>query len=111
MNSKSHHNLFEPLMKGLANRGHEVDVITHFETKNPPNNYRTIINLHGTRPSLVNNFTINFASEIGSDPVPYIAKLYGNELCELLSLEKMQRFIKNPPKNPSYDLLITEVST
>ena len=110
MNSKSHNNMFEGLMKGLAKREHQVDVVTHFETKNPPKNYRTIINLTGTQPAFVNNMTIDYASNMGSDPVPHIIKTFGNELCELLALEKMQNLIKNPPKDPPYDIVITEVS-
>jgi len=29
----------EELMKGLAKRGHQVDVVTHFPQKNPIPNY------------------------------------------------------------------------
>ncbi|XP_043463748.1 UDP-glucosyltransferase 2-like isoform X2 [Leptopilina heterotoma] len=36
----------------------------------------------------------------------YLAILPGNEICRLLSNEKMQQFIKNPPNK--YDLIITE---
>ena len=39
----------------------------------------------------------------------YIATTYGGDLCHLLGHEKMQNFIKNPPKDPPYDLMITEV--
>ena len=108
-NSRSHNNVFEGVTKGLAKRGHQVDVITHFEMRNPPKNYRTVLNLAGTRRDVVNNFTIDFASDLGDDLVPLIAEFYGNEICELLGLEKMQNLIKNPPKDPPYDILITEV--
>lgn len=107
MNSKSHNNMFDPLMKGLAKRGHKVDVISHFELKNPPDNYRTIINLNGTREDLTNNISVEFASQIGLDPVIHIATRYGNDFCTLMGLEEMQKFIKNPPHH--YDLVITEV--
>lgn len=107
MNSKSHNNMFDPLMKGLAKRGHKIDVISHFELKNPPDNYKTIINLHGTRQDLTNNVSVEFASQIGHDPIIHIATTYGNDFCDLMALEKMQKFIKNPPHH--YDLVITEV--
>lgn len=106
MNSKSHNNMFDPLMKGLAKRGHKIDVISHFELKNPPDNYKTIINLHGTRQDLTNNVSVEFASQIGHDPIIHIATTYGNDFCDLMALEKMQKFIKNPPHH--YDLVITE---
>lgn len=101
--------MFEGVTKGLANGGHQVDVVTHFEMKNPPKNYKIIINLGGTRKSLVNNFSIQFAALLEGNTVELISKLYGNELCELLALEEMQHLIKNPPNDPPYDILITEV--
>lgn len=108
-NSRSHNNVFEGVTRGLAKRGHQVDVVTHFEMKNSPPNYRTIINLSGTRRNVVNNFTIDFASQLGDDLVPLISVFYGNELCELLAHENIQKLIKNPPRDPPYDILITEV--
>ncbi|XP_033219246.1 UDP-glucuronosyltransferase 2B31-like isoform X1 [Belonocnema kinseyi] len=105
MNSKSHNNMFEALMKGLEKVGHEVDVISHFELKNPPKNYKTIINLNGTTPVLVNNLTFENAAIMGNDPIPYIADVIGSKLCELMGLEEMQKIIKNPPP---YDAVITE---
>lgn len=32
---KSHFNMFEPFLKGLVQRGHEVDVVSHFPQKEP----------------------------------------------------------------------------
>lgn len=110
-NSRSHNNVFEGVTRGLAKRGHQVDVVTHFEMKNSPKNYRTIINLSGTRRNIVNNFTIEFASQLGDDLVPLISVFYGNELCELLALEEIQKLVKNPPRDPPYDILITEAFT
>lgn len=107
MNSRSHNNMFDPLMKGLAKRGHKIDVISHFELKNPPDNYRTIINLHGTRHDLTNNISVEHASQIGHDPIIHISTTYGNEFCELMNLEEFQKIIKNPIHH--YDLIITEV--
>ncbi|XP_043467706.1 UDP-glucosyltransferase 2-like [Leptopilina heterotoma] len=108
-NSKSHNNMFEGVTKTLARNGHKVDVVSHFKLKNPPKNYRTIINLEGTRGNLVNNFTIEFANHIQKSTVLTISEMYGNELCELMGLPEMQKLIKNPPHDPPYDLLITEV--
>lgn len=109
LNEKSHNNVLNALAKGLAKRGHQVDVITHFEEKNPPANYNTIINLNGTRDDFVNNLSIEYCSEQAGDSVPFYAFTAGNEICELMSLESMQKLIKNPPNNPPYDLVITEV--
>lgn len=39
---KSHFFAFEPLMKALAEKGHEVTVISHFPQKNPPPRYKDV---------------------------------------------------------------------
>lgn len=36
----SHFNVFQPILRGLADAGHEVTVISHFPEKNPPENYK-----------------------------------------------------------------------
>ena len=108
-NSRSHNIFLEGIAKGLAKRGNQVDVVSHFELENPPKNYRTIINLGGTRPNLMNNFTIEYASQLSEDIVRFIAGVYGNELCELMALDEMQKLIKNPAMDPPYDLVFTEV--
>ena len=102
--------LFEALMKGLAKRGHQVDVITQFPLKRDVQNYKEILNLDGTLDRLVNNFTMEFISQLNEDVlVEAIAKNYGNRLCHFLSLDELQKFIKNPPTDPAYDVVITEV--
>lgn len=110
LNAKSHNMMFEAVMVGLAKRGHRVDVIGHYPVKHAPKTYKTIINLNGTLVNLVNNFTITYAKELRDDLVSSAAVTYGNHLCELIKLKEMQAFIKNPPKDPPYDLVITEVS-
>lgn len=39
----SHFKAFQPLLKGLANAGHEVIVVSHFPDKNSPPNYRDYV--------------------------------------------------------------------
>ncbi|KAL7293656.1 hypothetical protein TKK_0012735 [Trichogramma kaykai] len=107
--AKSHNILFESLMKGLAKRGHQVDVVTHFPLSKPPENYRDIINLNGTMENLVNNFTIEFVNQMAGDIVESIATNYGNRICEFMGLPEMQQLIHGPLPNPPYDVVITEV--
>ncbi|OXU17534.1 hypothetical protein TSAR_014640 [Trichomalopsis sarcophagae] len=107
-NGKSHHIVFEALMKGLAKHGHQVDMITHFSLNKPMKNYNVIINLAGSMESFVNNITIKFASELSDDMVTPIATIYGNRLCDFMGFEEMQKLFKNPPTDPPYDLVITE---
>lgn len=96
-------------MKGLAKRGHQVDVVSHFPLKKPVKNYNDIINLEGSMESLVNNYTIEFVSQIKGDVVNLLALSYGNRLCHIMGLEKFQNLIQNPPTDPPYDVVITEV--
>lgn len=35
----SHFHFFHPIMRGLANAGHRVTVVSHFPDKNAPENY------------------------------------------------------------------------
>lgn len=35
----SHFHFFHPIMRGLANAGHDVTVVSHFPDKNAPKNY------------------------------------------------------------------------
>ena len=108
-NAKSHNVVFEALLKGLAKRGHQVDVITQFPLKKDIKNYKEILNLDGTLERLVDNFTMEFISQLNEDVVDVIAERYGNRLCHFLGLDEMQKLIKNPPTDPAYDVVITEV--
>lgn len=108
-NGKSHNILFEALMKGLAKHGHQVDVISHFPLKKPVENYTDIINLDGSMETLMNNYTIEFVSSFTGAVVDLIAMTYGNRLCHFMGFEEMQKLIRNPPMDPPYDLVITEV--
>lgn len=40
--ARSHYGGFQPLLKELAVRGHNVTVLSHFSLKNPPPNYHHI---------------------------------------------------------------------
>jgi glucuronosyltransferase len=40
--ARSHYGGFQPLLKELALRGHNVTVLSHFALKNPPPNYHHI---------------------------------------------------------------------
>lgn len=41
-NGKSHFIMFEALMKGLAARGHQVTVVSHFPQEKPLPNYKDL---------------------------------------------------------------------
>lgn len=109
-NANSHNIVFQALMKGLAEKGHQVDVITHFTLKKPIKNYNNIIHLNETDFSYVNNVSFEEIKTKGKDLVQVIVQYHGNEFCHIMGLEKFQKLIKSPPTDPPYDLIITEVS-
>ncbi|KAK0156921.1 hypothetical protein PV327_011526, partial [Microctonus hyperodae] len=106
--SRSHKMLFDGIAKGLARKGHQIDEVTVHPIKKLIPNYKVVVNLQNITESVVNKWNVKFASELGDDTLPIIALPFGNSLCEYLGLPEMQKIIKNPPKNPPYDLVIVE---
>ncbi|CAK9828264.1 UDP-glycosyltransferase UGT5 [Anthophora retusa] len=107
-NGRSHFKMFGALCEGLAERGHQIDMISHFPIKKSIANYRDIVDLNGTREPIVNSLTIEQAQTVQHAITYYLATKYGGDLCELLGHEKIQNFVKNPPNDPPYDLIVTE---
>ncbi|KOX67539.1 UDP-glucuronosyltransferase 2B4 [Melipona quadrifasciata] len=109
-NGKSHFMMFEHLMKSLARKGHQVDVISTFPLKKPYPNYNDIIVLPFKR-QFMNNLTYNEIDTLFRDSVVYaVASLAGNVVCEHLNNPEIQQFMQNPPKDPPYDVIIIEAT-
>ncbi|KAK0072828.1 hypothetical protein PV325_010736, partial [Microctonus aethiopoides] len=108
-NSRGDFIAFEQLMKHLADRGHEVNVISFFPLERVHTNYYDIVQLPDGIPSLVNNVTYE---NIGNK-MRYFLNLidteHGNDVCNILSHSSVQNIIHNPPKDRPYDVVITEV--
>lgn len=100
--------MMEQLMLGLSRRGHQVDVISHFPQKKPVPNYKDI-SIAGASPSPINNMTATDIKSFGSASVRNLAQMAGDNVCQLLNLPQIQNIIKNPPKDPPYDLVIIEL--
>ena len=111
LNIRSNNILFESVMKALAKAGHQVDVVTHFQLIGAPENYKSLFGLDSTMYSVTNNFTMEQIEQVRyQNPAYYMATEYGNRVCEkVLPLWRLQNLIKNPPNDPPYDLVITEV--
>ena len=95
----------ERLMTSLAERGHEVDVVTHFPLKKPPPNYNQI-SLDGTLPVVVNNMNASNVTTFGNLNVKMLMEVAGTRICELMSHKQFQDILKKPKE---YDLIIVEV--
>ncbi|XP_029165274.1 UDP-glucuronosyltransferase 2A3-like [Nylanderia fulva] len=107
LHGKSHWVMQEELMKGLAKRGHQVDVITHFPLKKPIPNY-TDISLAGSMPQVMNNLSYEDIKGFANTNMAKLAFM-GNSLCELMDHPKLRQLIENPPQDPPYDVLVTEL--
>ncbi|KAG7207216.1 hypothetical protein KM043_008894 [Ampulex compressa] len=105
---KSHFIMFRAICQGLAKRGHQVDMVSHFPREKPMDNYRDIVDLRNTTPPIVGRFTLAEVKALREEFMYNLAVNYGNEICKILGHEKMQRFIKNLPNDPPYDVAITE---
>lgn len=105
---KSHWLMMEQIMIGLARRGHQVDVVSHFPREKPLPNY-TDISLAGTAPLATNRITAKEVQSFSSASVRNLTHMVGVKVCELLQLPQFQKIIKDPPKDPPYDLVITEL--
>jgi len=103
---KSHFDVFEPFVKELAARGHQVVVLSHFPQKYPVANYTDI--------SLVGSVTIDSKDRVDLESISGIAGLKTAvkevtqflETCDkMLSFHKVQELLKSEEK---FDLVITE---
>ena len=104
-NGKSHSVIEIEVMKGLAAKGHQVDVYSHYPLKKPIPNY-TDFSLAGTIPTY--NMTYDVVKDQRIFNMPELLRLVGKPVCELMDLPIFQKLLRNPPK---YDLFITEVKT
>ena len=100
---KSHFIMGERLARGLAAKGHQVDVYSHFPLKEPIPNYNDF-SLAGSLPQVQNNMTYKDIN--GIENIKVIIEGMGNPVCNLLNLPIFQKLLKNPPK---YDIVIVEV--
>ena len=108
LNGKSHWVMAENLMTSLAERGHQVDVVTHFPMKKPIPNY-TDISVAGSLKTVVNSMPAENVTKLNSHNIQMLVQTAGTKTCTLLDLPKIQQLIKNPPKDPPYDVVITEL--
>lgn len=111
--AKSHDYVFNSLMKGLAERGHDVTVISHFPNKNLQDNY-THISLRGSLPILEDIFTFEMMKqppiifgleqiEMHYETIMILSEL-GKDTCHaLLQNEKVKQL-----KEGQFDLAIVE---
>lgn len=106
---RSHFVMCEELMRGLATKGHRVDVYGHHPLKQKLPNYHDY-SLLGTLPAVSNNVSFDVASIVSPpEMMRHWLESTGVPICRLLELPIFQKLLHDPPTDPPYDLVITEV--
>ena len=103
--SKSHTIMNLSIMKVLAEKGHKVDVYSHFPSKSPIPNY-TDYTLTNYPFETKNNFSYDQTLEMKDINVSKYISVYGDRQCKMLNNPEFQKLLKNRLK---YDVVITEV--
>ncbi|XP_011297292.1 UDP-glucuronosyltransferase 1-9 [Fopius arisanus] len=105
---KSHFILAENLLKEMARRGHSVDMVSHFPTKNPIPNYRDI-SLRGSLPIAVNNISFEETRTFSGFSMAFFVRHTGTQICELLGTPYLEELLRTP--KGTYDVIIVELFT
>ncbi|KAL7295542.1 hypothetical protein TKK_0011183 [Trichogramma kaykai] len=110
-NERNHFAVCGELMRGLAERGHYVDVYSHFPLEEYVANY-TDISLKGTLPEEKTVFLPDDLYErvTKEEQLKRWLRTYGKSVCELMSSTLFQSLFDNAVHDPQYDLIITEIS-
>lgn len=105
---RSHFNAFEPLLKKLASKGHNVTVISHFPQKNPLVSYNDV-SLEGTDDSYAECFTFaqfSYTNLMKYYEPLYLAELGRNSCITALQSNELLDFIKQDDGH--FDVIIAE---
>lgn len=106
---KSHFVMCHAIAKALAKRGHQVDVVSHFPLEKPIQNYRDVLDLRGIRPTIVGNTSIDLAKKFGRNSGYHVATFFGNDVCDFMGHERVQKFLKSLHQKGPYDVIVLEV--
>ncbi|CAH1987226.1 unnamed protein product [Acanthoscelides obtectus] len=99
----SHFKAYENLFVGLAKKGHNVTVISHFPRKNPIPNYRDV-SIREDRPySGLQNIQSSLHTDLFGIQDQMLLVEYGIQSCESMKHKNFQMFLK---ENNHFDLVI-----
>jgi glucuronosyltransferase len=105
--AKSHYNVYEPLLKRLSARGHEIVAVTHFPQKNRLANF-TDLDVSSTLPSFINSMLFNTHENLTIlQNIESVSRILGLDICDpVLSYPEVKRIIQMRER---FDLLIVEI--
>ncbi|XP_058806793.1 UDP-glycosyltransferase UGT5-like isoform X2 [Phymastichus coffea] len=107
---RSHFMVLNQLFKGLARKGHQVDLISVLPLEENHPNYTRIIEL----PNNIAIFMEALRSENSqslSRNIPLMLGKVGYKLCESMEAPEFLDLVRNPPKDIPYDVIITQPMT
>ncbi|XP_016838956.1 UDP-glucuronosyltransferase 2C1 [Nasonia vitripennis] len=105
---RSHFIIINQLLKGLADKGHQVDLISIFPEKEKLHpNYTQIITLPGQLSEIIPIMNITTVRKFGWD-LSSVAD-FGYRICENMGNPEFLKLARNPPKDPPYDVIITHM--
>lgn len=103
---RSHYIMFRSLLKGLAQKGHDVDVVSHFPLKENITGYNDI-SIRGSAPIFTNNFTLDLIQDLSYNEIlDIIFRMSGTDICKLNFATKELQELKKSKKK--YDVVLTE---
>lgn len=108
VNSRSHHSINQPILKGLASRGHEVTIISHFKSPATIQNYTEILLDDGLQ-SFIDSIPVNEAKNLTElmGYIKMVSTIERQSCTHVLNMKYIQELINSEEK--SIDLLMVEV--
>ena len=105
---KSHFIMIKSLLKGLARKGHQVDVASIFPPdKENVTNYKQIMTFPDNSEEIMGTLTFELVKNFGTN-MSLIGGV-GNKICRSMGAPEFLELARNPPKDPPYDVIITHV--
>ncbi|XP_018328632.1 UDP-glucuronosyltransferase 2B30-like [Agrilus planipennis] len=99
--------MYETIFKGLADRGHEIDVLSHYPQKTPVKNINDI-DISGSIPSLDNNVSIESVSKMTRIESAWsVFRTHGVDVCEKVLQHRALQILRKSKKK--YDGILIEV--
>ncbi|KAK2582185.1 hypothetical protein KPH14_004541 [Odynerus spinipes] len=105
--ARSHYIVYEPLLKKLVERGHEVVSISHFPQKQKILNF-TDVDISPTLPTLISNMPVStFLNSTTQKNIKYLLHFAGVEICEpVLSYPEVKKILDS---KDTFDALFVEI--
>ncbi|XP_014217158.1 UDP-glucuronosyltransferase-like [Copidosoma floridanum] len=100
---RSHFKVLEQVVMALTEKGHQVDVISGYPRTEPFPNYTDVVKLQSTQVKV----SVDYSELHSRNGIKEAVHSTCLELCDLLGHPEIARIVKNPPKDPPYDLVLT----